>query len=731
MNSPATLSRASNDDEINLGTLIDLIFLEAKLIAVIAITISLLGIGYALVAKPIYEADLSIQVEDNPTSAKSMLGDVSSMFDTKTAASAEMEILRSRMVVAKAVDNLSLYISAHPKRLPIIGNTLANRSTALSSPIFDGYVFGNEKITVSTFNVPDAIQSSKFTLTSGDKDSFTLTLADSDIKIQGKVGVLGVHATTFGNIELLVRNIEANPGAKFNIVRHSRQQSIADLQDKIVITEKGKQSGVIGIKLEGVDAELTAKTINEIGFEYIRQNVHRKSEEAEKTLSFLDKELPEIKHSLEASENKYNHLRDSRGTIDIGAEGKGLLDQSIGIEVKLIELQQKRNELLTRFTADHPNVIVNDGQIRLLQNQKLNIQEQIKRLPSLQQEMMALERDVKVNTELYTSLLNTAQQLNLLKASKVGTARMIDMAIVPETSLKPKRQLIAIMSIIAGLLIGIGAALVRKALRGGIDDPRIIEDATGLPVYATILESEQQEKFAKKIKAKEAGKYVLADSHRDDLSVESLRSFRVALQFAMLDAANNRVMITGPLPGIGKSFIAANLAAILAQSGKRVLLIDLDLHKGHLNKYFGLERRYGVSELLSGEQELAQVTHKNVLENLDFVSVGIRTSNPSALLLNDRLPNLLNQVSALYDIVLVDAPPVLLVSDVSVLAPLVANTFLVARDGLTTVPELVNSQKRLTQAHASAKGVLFNGQLARVSNIYTYKKYGNYKHHGE
>lgn len=343
-------------------------------------------------------------------------------------------------------------------------------------------------------------------------------------------------------------------------------------------------------------------------------------------------------------------------------------------------------------------------------------------------------RDVKVGTELYTSLLNTAQQLRLAKASKIGTSRLIDEAVVPEEPVKPKRLMIIPISAFLGLFIGVMAAFIRKAMRGAIDSSKMIEDATGLQVYATVMESKQQEALSRKIKAKGAGTFVLAEAQPDDLSIESLRSFRVALQFAMLDAPNNRVMLTGPTPGVGKTFLAANIAVILAQAGKRVLLIDMDLHKGHLNQYFGLGRKGGVSEILAGEFTLDQATHKDILKNLSFVSNGIQVANPSALLLNERLPRFLDECSEKYDIVIVDASPALLVSDVAVIGPHIGTSFMVVRDGTSTLADLTIAIKRLSQARVEIKGVLFNGQLMRITNLYGYGygygygyKYGNYK----
>jgi len=318
--------------------------------------------------------------------------------------------------------------------------------------------------------------------------------------------------------------------------------------------------------------------------------------------------------------------------------------------------------------------------------------------------------------------------LRLAKASKIGTSRLIDAAVIPEKAVKPKRLWIILGSMLLGMFMSVVTIIIRKAMRGAIDNPKAIEDATGFTVYATILESKNQKLLARNILAKKPEKFILAETNPDDLSIESLRSFRVALQFAMLDANNNRVMITGPTPSVGKSFIAANLAAILSQAGKRVLLLDMDLHKGHLNQYFGLAREDGLAEFLVGEKTLEQVIKKNALQNLDFMPVGTRVSNSSALLLNERLPKMLEQVSSQYDIVLVDAPPVLLVSDVAVIGANIGTTFLVMRDNLSTIADLRLSVKRLDQARVEIKGVLFNGQFQRLMSSYGYGyKYGGYK----
>jgi tyrosine-protein kinase Etk/Wzc len=291
-----------DEDEINLGSLLDSLWLDRKLVGLIAAAIFVLGTAYAFLAKPIYEANLIVQVEDSPGSTKSLLGEASSMFDTKTAASAEMEILHTRKVVANAVDSLSLYVEAQPKYFPFFGRWWASRSKQLSDPGIlglGGYAWGTEALEVPVLNVPEEMWERKFTLVADGNGGFELLQSRYDIAFKGKVGQTIVQETPEGRVEILVTKLEANSGTQFLLQRNSRLESIEGLQKDLQISEKGKLSGVIEVKLEGSDPLLTAKVLNAVGNEYIRQNIERKSEDAEKSIVFLDSQLPELKRNVE------------------------------------------------------------------------------------------------------------------------------------------------------------------------------------------------------------------------------------------------------------------------------------------------------------------------------------------------------------------------------------------------------------------------------------------------
>jgi tyrosine-protein kinase Etk/Wzc len=723
---------AINDDGIDLVEYWDIIVDSRWIVVGITALALVIGIGYAVLARPIYQSNLLIQVEDSAGSTKNLFGDAASLFDIKTPAAGEMEILRSRMVLGRAVDATKMYIQARPRYLPIVGGWLARRASELSNPGFlglSGYVYGSEKIKLTRFEVPASLEGTKFRLTASGNGNFALSHSELPHALLGKVGAPLVADTPAGTVSLVVSALDGKPGAQFDLIRHSDLSTVDALQTSLKLVEKGRQSGVIEATMQDADPKQLTTILNEIGRQYVHQNVERKSAEAEKMLAFLDVQMPQFKKQLDQSEAAYSRYRNEKGTISLDEEAKAVLQQQVDLQGKLMDAKLKRMELVSKFTAAHPAVKTLDEQIDSWNREVERLNTRIRTMPAVQENAVRLQRDVMVNNDAYQNLRNNAIQLQLTREGKVGTVRLIDDAAFPEEPVQPRKLLVITIAAALGLLSGITLALGRNAFNRGIRDPQELEAQTGLSVYSTIPLSATQEELARAAAGRAPGIHLLAARDPQDPAVESLRSLRTALQFAMLDAPNNRVLITGGTPGVGKSFISANFAAISANAGKKVLLIDADMRKGHLNHYFGVERAGGLSEVIVGSAAIDAVIHKGLLPNLDLLTTGVLPPNPAELMMSSSLAAVLEEVSAQYDMVIVDTPPVLVAADTVGVSGQAATVLLVARAGVTEMGELHESAKRLAQAGRTVTGVLFNAMdlSRRYYGSYGYK-YGGYKY---
>lgn len=721
-----------DDDEINLVEYWDIIVDNRWLVAAVTALAVAIGGAYAFLARPVYEGNLLIQVEDSAGSAKSFLGEAASLFEVKTAATAEIEVIRSRMVIGQAVDTTLLFIDARPRHIPLIGNWLARRATGLSEPGilgFGGFVSGTEQIVVRAFNVPQGLEETTFIVTARQGNAYTLSHREVPGELVGVVGSPLVRSTPAGTISLLISALDAKPGAEFALTRRSRLATIEDLQANLRLAEKGRQSGVIDATLQGTDPKTLTTVLNELGRQYVRQNVERKAAEAQKMLAFLDAQLPQFKKQLDQSEEAYNRYRNKQGTVALDEEAKLLLKTTVELQAKLMEAQQKRRELVSRFTSEHPMIRTLDDQIQAWNREIAALNARIHDLPTVQQDAVRLERDVKVNNEAYQNLRNNELQLQLIREGKVGNVRLIDEAVAPEIPVKPKRTFVLTLAAVVGLLGGVVLALARNAFNRGIRNPHEIETHIGLNVYSTIPLSAHQAELARIAFAREPGVHLLATRDPQDGAIESLRSLRTALQFGMLEAPNNRLLITGATPGVGKSFVSANFAAIVANAGRRVLLIDADMRKGHLNYYFGTERERGLSEVIAGSLSPSEGIRRNVLPNLDLLTTGVLPPNPAELMMSAAFALMLEGLSTQYDIVIMDTPPVLVAADTIGMAAQAGTILLVARARQTQMGEVNESAKRLAHAGTSVTGVIFNAiDLNRRHNgTYGYK-FGAYRY---
>ncbi len=731
----AATSLQDDDGRITLRDLIDTVIDQRWLVSSMAAAGLIIGGAYAYLSTPIYATNSLVQVEKaggNPL--EGALGQAGALLDNSASIAAEMEILRSRMIVGRVVEQLQLDLNVRPRHAPVVGQWLSRRASEPSEPGFlgmSGYVTGNESVKIARFEVSPPLLGQTFVL-AVTADGVALRSGEGSNIVTGAVGqsLAFTHQGASGTLQ--VAAVNARPGAEFLLTRGSPLAVTRGLQGALNISEQGRASGVINISLEGEDPRLIARIINEIAAQYVRQNVERTAAEAEKSLAFLDTQLPALRRQLEASEDRLSRFRNERGSFDLAAEASALLSQMVELRTQAWELQQKRKELEERYTGEHPAMAALDHQLRAVRTEIARLERNAKALPATEQDLLRLTRDVKVNSTLYTNLLDSFQQLRLVKEGKVGNVRVIDSAFVPEHPIKPRRSSLLGLGLLLGLAAGMALAFLRSYLRSEIQSPEEIERGTGMNVLATVPLSAQQLALSQHMNQHKGGLHLLAQRHGTDVAIEGLRSLRTALQFAMLEADNKLVLLTGPAPSIGKSFVSANFAAVLAAGGKRVLLIDADLRKGHLHRYFGKQRGPGLSELVAGQHPLDQVLHTAVVPGLDFITSGQLPPNPAELLGSERTRHVLAQLCEQYDIVIVDSAPVLPVSDSHVLASQAGTVLLVARAEQSSVGDLVESSKRLQQAGAQVRGVVFNGlDLSRRRYGYGYSngyRYGRYRY---
>ncbi|MFM8467252.1 MAG: polysaccharide biosynthesis tyrosine autokinase [Oxalobacteraceae bacterium] len=705
--SPLIFSDRGDD---HLSDYVSLLLEQRWLIISVALLVLLLGTLYAFVATPQYEANLLVHVEEKgQREPKNILGEAGSMIDYKTPTAAEVELLRSRRVVARAVDQLRLYVDAHPDRAPLVGSLLANSELAEVFPLLrgaGGYAWGRESIEIGDFSVPATLENRTFRLQALGHGRFRLTEPQSGLDTEGQVGQPLALRLPAGLVNLRVLGMQAWPGSSFVLERRSRLAVIESVQTALSVAEIGKQSGMISATLKGADADRVYQLMTQITREYMAQNSARRTEEADKSLAYLNQRLPELKQQLEQAEARYNQFRHVHGTVDLGEEGRLTLQRSSAARMRRVELEQRRSELLSRFTANHPAVVAVDEQIKDIDREMRESASQLKQLPVLEQEMVRLAREVKVNNELYSALLSSAQQLQLIAIGKTSNVRLVDAPEKPERPVTPNRPRIIAVAVFVGLCLGVMVAFLRRSLQTALQDPSEVERAFGVPVYASIPHSRLQQTLAART-GESVRLPLLARIASMDVAVESLRGFRSALQFCLTQSKNNLVLITGPTEALGKSFLTVNLACVMAYSGKRVLLIDGELRDGHLHRYFQVDRAFGLADLLAGARADNDFRH-SVMEQLDFISTGNLPPNPSELLLRPELAALIARLAPHYDLVLIDTAPLLAVADSLILGAHAGAIFVAVRAGVTQAADIAESLKRLDRAGLSAKGLLFN-----------------------
>ncbi|MDT7052121.1 polysaccharide biosynthesis tyrosine autokinase [Providencia stuartii] len=688
MNTTKTSSAAS--DEIDLLALFKILKSSYLKIGFFTLFFIVIGAAYSFLATPIYQANATLQYDKmSQVSLLDQMSDVMPFANSNSQADSEIEVIKSRMVLGKTVADLNLDTQVAP------------------AGFFDRLWGDKASVAISLYSLPEHLIGEPAIVTYLGENRYALHIDNQTV--EGKVGELLKQ----DEISLLVSSINAEVGQEFTLSKDARYSTIENLRNTLTIAEVGKGTGIINLAIKGADKAENVQILNSIIQNYVDQNTERKKEVTNNTLLFLDEYLPKVKTKLDNYENQLNAFRKKNESIDLSLEAKSALDSALQVEEKLNELTFKEVEIQQLYTRNHPAYQSLLDKRQQLLREKEKISKNIQKLPNTQQQIVRLTRDVESEQAIYNQLVAKQQELSVLNSGITADVRIIDSAESQPNAVAPKKSLILVLATILGFIVGCAYVIAREFFNNKIKGTEDI-DALGVNVYATIPFSTHEKKL---IAA--GNKRPLALENPADTAVEAIRSLRTSVYFSVMNQGNNLVMISSASPGVGKSFVTSNMAVVLANAGKKVLLIDTDLRKGRIHKAFGLSNKAGLSEYLA-QQDITQPTiHRGVIENLDVICRGKNVTHSSELLMGERFKHLLDTVKGQYDIVVIDTAPILAITDSAIIGKYVGTSLLIAYYGVNTVKDVELSLKRFKQNDIEITGVILNGIDAK-SDDYNY-----------
>jgi tyrosine-protein kinase Etk/Wzc len=702
------------------------------MIAMLILAGAMLGAGYWFLTPPTFEASALVKV---PAYENQLLQPVvrpvrAEDVDGKSVES-QIALLRSRSAVGRAVVESALEIETQLVRFPLFGDALF-RHLGPADAIVDfvhelsasigitGYSWADDSIQVATFEVPAPLLGETLELVVAGNGRFELFDPDGQKLGQGEVGRTNIFPhPDGGSVRLAISSLAAAEGTRFTVVRRSLLSAIGNFNRLLSVAETGKQSGVIEVSLKGRDPQLLAIVVNHLVEAYVAATAELQTTDAAQKLRFLETQLPILKASLEVSEEALSRFRAQAVAVDLDDESEVLLDRTAQTEGQLLELGQQRDQLEHLFTARHPRMMALNEQIARVQRELQTLHARAESLPDKQRELLRRQREVDVNTQLYTALLHSAQEQGLAKAGGVGSAHIIDYAVAPELADWPKGNIVLVLGTVLGLFAGLAYAFARESLVSMVAAPDEVEGQLGLPVLAVVPHSRIQDRISRRRSGGGSSGNVLALSTPGDGSVESIRSLHAVLERLMANAERRIVMICSPTKSNGKSFLAVNLATVLAQIGKKVLLIDGDLRAGQLHRVLGAEREPGLAELLAGQASIEGVVRYDGMTGVHCIASGLAPPRPYELLSSRRFEQTVETLVGRFDYILIDAPPALGVADAGLLGRVSAATIMVARAGAHSMSELAHSARRLQRAGVTIAGVVVNDS-SQASSYHDY-----------
>jgi tyrosine-protein kinase Etk/Wzc len=721
--------------------------------------VTALAITYLFVATPIYDADVLVRVDPPEPNALGIASQAPVSAPPAPSPEEEMAVMASRSVLDPVIARYHFDITITPRSVPLLG-ALASKFATPGQPAapwlgLRSFAWGGEQVQVQSLEVPHSLEEKNLKLVALEDGGYALYGPGGDQVLSGKVGV---RASASNGVSILVSQLVARPGTQFDVKHWNMIDTIKRFTNVLKISNKAKDTGLVAITYSDKDPAKAAEVANALSQQYIATAVTARQLNDSTTLAFIEKELPRLRADLANAEQALSDYQKSSESLQPTSEAQAYLQGGIDFDRQIANLQIQRTQLLERYTPDSRWVANIDAQLKQIESAKHAFDARFAGMPASQRKSVDLTRDAKVAETIYLGMMQKAEELSVRRASTTGGAHIVDSAVVPFRPVKPEALLVLPGGVTLGLVCGACFVFFRRHVMTGVTDPTYVERTLSVPMMGEVLLSPQQARLGGEVfeavrrapafsRAGPPHRYaratapgataarvrcdgvskVLAHREPDDPSIEALRYVRTVLSRDLAHAQNNVVMVTGPTPAAGKSFIAANLAVLYAEAGLRVLLIDADMRSGHLAYGFGQANSGGLSEVLTGGLDPHVAVRETGIKGLALMSRGSYSyaGNPAALLMKPAFSQMLQRFSDEFDLVVVDTPPFLAVADASIVASKAGSTVLVLRSGLQSEAEIAETVKKLERSEARIAGAVFNGVPLRRSTRYYGYGYGS------
>ncbi|NOQ42436.1 MAG: polysaccharide biosynthesis tyrosine autokinase [Desulfuromusa sp.] len=746
------------EEEIHLSDYLNVLRRRKTVFFMVFFTVFALVALYTFLVTPIYQASGTLHIRDEKGKVD-LLGDLG--LGQGSPIESEIEILKSRTNIEEVVRRLHLDWQGD-KKSPGLSARVRQFSSTAEEPVYLIKLTG--------------------------EDHFDVIDSDDRLVGQGRSGEL----LRGQGIELLLTDLLGEKGDSFRLIQRSFNGTVRGLRMQINTSQLGKKTNILKLSYSNSDPVTARDVVNTLVQVFLERSVTLKTQEASKSLEFIAGQLQNVRLELDAAEKQLEAFKSASGLVQLDTEAEGFIERLAGTEKqlaalsvrekqvnfaieaftaaraqgqtytpailandpavagmaqKLVEYEVQKKALLVEYTTEHPAVQVLSRQVAEVQNkifatyqsnlldlaqQQAGLTEelsrydqQLKQLPRAERQLVHLVRQAKVNADIYTFLLQKHEEARILRASTMSNIDIIDPAIAPEKPIKPQKKKNLLLGFIVGIMLGVGLAFFLEYMDDSIKDPDLAKRLLGLPALVTIPFLGNKGKPG-------SGRAHTLVSQLDPKApaAEAFRALRTSIHFSAINKEKRILMITSPFPGEGKTTISANLAVTLAQTGDRVLIIGCDLRRPALHEFFEGHQLPGLTEVLVGDQTFDDAVNLTGAPGVDFLSSGSTPPNPAELLGSETMTRLVSELRQRYDHIILDAPPVLAVTDAVILSELADLVLIVFELGRNTTKVTHLMRDQLANIQAPLAGLVFNDKSAKGISYYG-GYYGGYYGEGE